>query len=178
MSEKYYGSCGFRPLRVLVAVLTAKCILACFVIALFVFAASAHTQETCPYTLGEHLPTDEQDLLIFLYCATGGGNWTTSTDWLTDQPHADWHGITTDGLGRVVGLNLHRNKLTGTIPSELGNLTNLRGLTLSQNQLAGSIPAELGSLTQLVELLLWNNELTGSIPSELGNLTNLQSLHE
>ena len=176
MSEKYYGSCGFRPLRVFMAVLTAKCILACFVVALFVFTASTHAQETCPYTLEEHLPTDERDLLIFLYCATGGGNWTTSTDWLTNQPHTDWYGVA-DSSGQVTGLDLSLNQLTGSIPAELGNLTQLVELLLWNNELTGSIPSELGNLTNLRFLYLYQNQLTGSIPSELGNLTNLQHLY-
>jgi Leucine-rich repeat (LRR) protein len=39
--------------------------------------------------------------------------------------------------------------------------------------LSGSIPPELGKLTNVVNLYLTNNQLSGSIPPELGNLTNL-----
>ena len=39
--------------------------------------------------------------------------------------------------------------MTGEIPAELGDLTNLEGLDLASNQLTGEIPAELGSLTNL-----------------------------
>ena len=73
-------------------------------------------------------------------------------------------------------LDLVNNGLTGTIPSELGSLTNLRSLHLSANGLTGSIPAELGSLANLETLELSNNELMGSIPEELGLLGNLRSL--
>ena len=68
------------------------------------------------------------------------------------------------------------NELTGSIPSSLGNLTNLQSLGLSENQLTGSIPPSLGSLTNLQSLQLFENQLTGSIPASLGSLTNLQSL--
>jgi Leucine-rich repeat (LRR) protein len=47
-------------------------------------------------------------------------------------------------------LGLSRNLLTGTIPTELGKLTNLRMLSLSGNQLTGTIPSELGKLNNLV----------------------------
>ena len=64
--------------------------------------------------------------------------------------------------------------MKGTIPSELGKLTNLKVLNLSDNELSGTIPPELGKLTNLEELYLWDNGLSGTIPSELGKLTNLK----
>ena len=70
-------------------------------------------------------------------------------------------------------LDLGWNQLTGPIPSEIGNLTNLIVLNLSYNQLTGSIPPEIGNLTNLTKLVLFENQLTGSIPPEIGNLTNL-----
>ena len=66
--------------------------------------------------------------------------------------------------------------LTGEIPPEIGNLTNLIGLVLSSNQFIGEIPPEIGNLTNLTGLFLNNNQLTGRIPSEIGNLTNLTNL--
>ena len=68
--------------------------------------------------------------------------------------------------------------MTGEIPAELGNLTNLNWLYLNNNQLTGSIPVELGNLTNLQTELYarTSNQLTGEIPAELGSLTNLQSL--
>ena len=74
-------------------------------------------------------------------------------------------------------LNLENNQLTGSIPSEIGNLTNLTYLDLQYNQLTGSIPPEIGNLTNLQILDLYGNELTGSIPPEIGNLTNLEWLY-
>ena len=73
-------------------------------------------------------------------------------------------------------MSLSNNQLTGSTPTELGNLTRLTALSLSDNQLTGSIPTELGNLTRLTALFLHNNQLTGSIPPELGNLTRLTAL--
>ena len=73
-------------------------------------------------------------------------------------------------------MDLRANGLTGSIPPELGNLTNLESLSIGVNQLTGEIPPELGNLTNLESLNIGINRLTGSIPPELGNLTNLGSL--
>ena len=73
-------------------------------------------------------------------------------------------------------LTLDRNRLTGPIPPELGNLAELSVLWLHQNHLGGPIPPELGGLTDLTSLLLSSNSLEGRIPSELGNLTRLEQL--
>ena len=73
-------------------------------------------------------------------------------------------------------LRLAQNSLTGSIPPELGNLTQLEELFLNSNSLTGSIPPELGNLTQLEKLFLNGNSLTGSIPPELGNLAQLKVL--
>ena len=58
-------------------------------------------------------------------------------------------------------LNLSNNQLTGSIPPEIGNLTNLTYLRLDDNQLTGPIPPEIGNLTNMTYLNLESNQLTG-----------------
>ncbi len=113
-----------------------------------------------------------------LYNATDGGNWTNNTNWLSDESVGSWQGVTVSH-GRVTGLKLADNNLTGAIPSELGNLSSLEELYLSLNQLTGPIPGQLGNLSNLELLWLHSNQLTGSIPSTLGSLERLVwlSLH-
>ena len=48
--------------------------------------------------------------------------------------------------------------------------------TLQGNGITGEIPKELGNLSNLTNLDLENNRLTGEIPSTLGNLKKLQFL--
>lgn len=135
-----------------------------------------------------------------LYLATNGPAWTQNTNWLTNAPLEEWHGITVGLFGQVVILNLNNNNLGGSIPMDVGQLWTLEELNLgsnrisgeipatigkleflgklnlSDNQLSGEIPAELGRLKELEVLALDRNELTGELPAELGNLANLREL--
>ena len=112
--------------------------------------------------------------LVALYHATDGPNWANNGNWLSDRPLGEWYGVTTDGSGRVVGLDLKYNRVSGQIPAELGNLTDLQSLRLVGNQLSGRIPEELGTLSNLRGLELGTNQLTGQIPAELASLNNLE----
>ena len=116
-------------------------------------------------------------VLVALYNATDGANWRFSTNWLTDRPLGEWHGIGTDSNGYVTHLYLQENQLSGQIPAELSSLTSLRVLYLRNNELSGPIPAALGSLTNLEQLWTQENQLSGQIPAELGSLTNLEILY-
>ncbi|XP_023757410.1 receptor-like protein EIX2 [Lactuca sativa] len=68
-----------------------------------------------------------------------------------------------ESLGRLrylEVLDLSDNKLTGQIPSFLGNLSKL---DLSSNQLNGTIPAAIGKLAKLHSLDFSNNSLQGVV---------------
>ncbi|CAI9104524.1 OLC1v1003215C1 [Oldenlandia corymbosa var. corymbosa] len=85
----------------------------------------------------------------------------------------EWFGT---GLPSLQVLDLRSCSIFGTIPSTLGNLTNLRSLYLSHNGLTGIVPSSLGQLLNLQILDLSKNSLTGTIPVSfvgLGNLTLL-----
>jgi Leucine-rich repeat (LRR) protein len=49
-------------------------------------------------------------------------------------------------------------------------------LALERNILVGSIPTSVGELSNLKEVLLQGNLMTGSIPAEIVNLINLGKL--
>lgn len=121
-------------------------------------------------------PDNDRAALVALYNATDGDNWRANTNWLTDAPLGEWYGVTTDGSGRVTHLYLEDNNLSGQIPSELGDLRELRDLRLNFNELTGDIPSEFGNLSELQSLLLHDNDLSGSIPARLGGLSNLEYL--
>lgn len=74
----------------------------------------------------------------------------------------------------AVALWLDSNGMTGTIPTEIGLLTDLASISLTNSTLSGTIPTEIGALTQLRRLWLYNNDLTGQIPDALNNLPLLE----
>jgi Leucine-rich repeat (LRR) protein len=73
---------------------------------------------------------------------------------------------------RELDLSAHH---LGTLPAEIGQLTNLRKLNLDGNGL-NRLPSEICQLTNLQQLELGNNLLT-SLPPEIGELTSLRMLN-
>ena len=131
---------------------------------------------TLPAGIGEAACSDDRAVLVALYEATDGDNWVNNTNWLSDAPLNEWFGVETDENGRVISLQLVANRLSGSLPASLGNLTHLTWLNLNGNDLSGALPAELGNLTNLEVLWLERNSFSGVLPAELGNLTNLVGL--
>ncbi|KAL2494654.1 putative LRR receptor-like serine/threonine-protein kinase RFK1 [Forsythia ovata] len=74
---------------------------------------------------------------------------------------------------RLNSISVLVNRLSGEIPSDLGNMTNLTYLNLEANQFSGAIPSELGKLINLKTLILSANQLTGKLPISFSRLTNL-----
>jgi Leucine-rich repeat (LRR) protein len=69
------------------------------------------------------------------------------------------------------------NRLTGSIPPWIGQLSSLRRLHLGNNSFSGTIPPSLADMSALVQLTLtYNANISGSLPSSIGNLRNLTLL--
>ena len=127
----------------------------------------------------EDEPVEEDHAaLVALYHATRGEadtpGWTDKTNWLSDKPLNEWHGVSTNAQGRVDSLNLDQNNLSGELPEIIGDLGQLVYLNLSGNDLSGHIPESMGKLSHLEVLELPANQLGGRIPPQLGNLQKLR----
>ncbi len=66
----------------------------------------------------------------------------------------------------LLACNLHRlllqkNRISGTIPESISQVTSLRALGLGENRLSGTIPLGIGELPYLQEIDLTRNRLTG-----------------
>lgn len=121
-------------------------------------------------------PTD-RDVLIALYDATDGDNWTNNTNWCSDKPLSEWYGVYVNEIrdeNEVISLRLSNNNLVGSLPEEIGYLIDVQNLDLDNNQLIGGIPASIGKIQQLGGLYMSGNQLTGEIPSEICNLSKLR----
>ena len=74
-------------------------------------------------------------------------------------------------------LDLHGNALSGTVPLQLANLSQLYSLDLAYNQFTGTVPAEeLGSLTALKYVYLSGNLLSGVVAPGLCQLGRNSSI--
>ena len=70
-------------------------------------------------------------------------------------------------------LMLQLNPIHGVLPSDIDRLENVKDLELWDCNLSGTIPPEIGNLTNLEQLILFENrDLKGPIPSTIGNLVN------
>ncbi|CAM0943819.1 unnamed protein product [Alopecurus aequalis] len=89
-------------------------------------------------------------------------------------------GVLPDSLSNlstsITYLALETNKISGSIPKDIGNLFNLQSLTLGNNHFTGDLPSSIGRLQNLRLLSAANNTISGSIPLTLGNLTELNIL--
>ena len=106
----------------------------------------------------------DASVLRHLYEVTGGSNWYRKDGWLSGDPctGAGWASSSeydcfsgaltsseqpvcceltesSDTQPHVVRLDLWRNNLVGTIPSELARISTLRLLVLDENSLSGCV---------------------------------------
>ncbi len=135
-----------------------------------------YTRERYIYPFGE-LPCRMHDslILVSLYNTTNGTAWDNT--WNLNDPLDEWHGVILNPNGCLDSLNLNINNLTGTLPYEIGDLTEPRGLYFGANDLEGEIPPTFGNLSEsLVGLNLAANNFTGTIPTDIFSLTELTFL--
>ena len=142
----------------------------------------------------EWISTEQYNSLYSLYNATDGANWLWDTgmyagiEWNfdgTSDPCGDfWQGVLCNMYAcgdepndcLVMDLNLTSRGLRGTLPSELGALSNLRQFDVAFNTLSGPLPAEIANMQALQVFVVSFNSISGTIPPSLGNQSSLQVL--
>uniref|UniRef100_A0ACD5ZJ34 Uncharacterized protein n=1 Tax=Avena sativa TaxID=4498 RepID=A0ACD5ZJ34_AVESA len=77
-------------------------------------------------------------------------------------------------ISNLEWVHLPNNLFTEPIPESIGMLENLVRLDLSGNHMLGKIPAQMGMLRSLQLLRLQSNKFSGSIPGNFGNLSLLE----
>ncbi|KAE7996361.1 hypothetical protein FH972_001092 [Carpinus fangiana] len=90
-----------------------------------------------------------------------------SRNYLTGTIPSQWASL------KLIYLSFNVNKLSGPIPSFLGNIATLKTLNIENNLFFGIIPPQLGDLVNLECLILSSNNLTGELPFSLTKLTRL-----
>ncbi|CAH1450003.1 unnamed protein product [Lactuca virosa] len=78
------------------------------------------------------------------------------------------------GQLRLRILSFLGNRINGSIPEALGDMSTLEELVMSDNLLGGPLPPQLGRLSRLRRFVASANNFTGTIPDSYGNLTNLE----
>ncbi|XP_024966717.1 probable leucine-rich repeat receptor-like protein kinase At5g49770 [Cynara cardunculus var. scolymus] len=95
-------------------------------------------------------------------------SWDDSSD-----PCSGWDGIRCTN-GRVTSIQLASMGLTGPLPGDIGQLSELQILDLSYNKgLVGSLTTAIGNLKKLTNLILVDCGFSGLLPTTLGDLENL-----
>ena len=118
----------------------------------------------------------ERLALADLHDVTSGSSWANRAAWGTDAPLGDWHGLATEG-GRVVEVALPANGLSGPLPGEIANLTELAAVDLTGNDLSGAVPSAIAGLRELTELRVGRNAgLEGALPFALRRLERVRVL--
>lgn len=82
-----------------------------------------------------------------------------------------------DDVLEGLSLSFQSMFLSGTIPTQLGNMVSLGGLSMMDQRISGTLPTELGSssVQQTLSLLaIAETRISGSMPSEFGQLGQLQ----
>ena len=116
--------------------------------------------------------------LLGLYNALDGANWTASkkTNWNSEEPVETWGGVTIEN-GKLTKLNLSGFGLKGDLPALVSSFTDLTSLNLGSNpNLTGSLPSDMGNLVNLESFLAVTTGLGGQLPASMGNLTKMNNL--
>ncbi|GAB2298077.1 hypothetical protein Dimus_032152 [Dionaea muscipula] len=94
--------------------------------------------------------------------------------WFGNNP-CKWNGVSCDLSGHVTSLDLSNKGVSGLLPADISQLSNLKSLSFQGNRLSGAVPS-LGNLSGLERVFFDDNGFS-SLPSNFFvGLSNLQTL--
>ncbi|KAL9162190.1 hypothetical protein ABFS82_07G073000 [Erythranthe guttata] len=96
------------------------------------------------------------------------------TGWSSSTSFCKWPGVTCDSSSSVVDLDLNSAAISGSLPPEINQLSQLRTLAVQKNSLTGTLPS-FQNMTSLEAIYLDNNAFTSLPENFLLGLTNLQT---
>ncbi|KAK7832331.1 mdis1-interacting receptor like kinase 2 [Quercus suber] len=103
-------------------------------------------------------------------------SWVAHTSSSASSP-CKWRGIACNNEGSITEINLPYAGLRGNLQNlDFSSFPNLLHLDLSVNKLTGTIPTNIGTLSKLQYLDLSTNSFNGSLPLSLANLTRVYEL--
>jgi len=132
--------------------------------------------------------------LVAIYNALGGPNWGAYKGgigevWdIQNKPINEWAGVDLDGFRRVSSLTLKFKHLSGSIPPQIGDLTELRNLYINSSAANYSTDRRNSEMLQSSIIQPYETQIdsfniyggyqnvSGSIPKEIGNLKKLKYL--
>ena len=121
--SQYYTSDLSLPARASAMPASAACLSCGRTLLTAVFALASLVVLSGDNALAQGSVAGDRLALVALYNATDGANWTNNTNWLTNEAISEWHGVVTDGEGRVKRLLLGHNEVhpvNGEVPPVKG----------------------------------------------------------
>uniref|UniRef100_A0A166CWW7 non-specific serine/threonine protein kinase n=1 Tax=Daucus carota subsp. sativus TaxID=79200 RepID=A0A166CWW7_DAUCS len=95
--------------------------------------------------------------------------------WSPSKSYCQWQGINCDDSKQhVTAINMPSKSLSGSLPSQLSSLSQLKTLALQNNNLSGSLPS-LANLSSLEQVFLGDNAFSSIPPDFFVGLSSLQS---
>ncbi|KAG4130710.1 hypothetical protein ERO13_D09G162401v2 [Gossypium hirsutum] len=121
---------------------------------------------------------DQGQLLLELKSSFNSTSLGKLQKWNQTTDCCFWDGVTCDASGRVIGLDLSNQSISGAIDDSSGlfRFQHLQQLDLAYNRLMATFPTGFDKLENLSYLNLSNAGFTGQIPAVISRMTRLVTL--